>query len=182
MKSILSLSTLVIASLAFGTAHAATDPAAGPSDAEIAQIVVSANDNEIDAAKLAQSKSKNKDVKSFAQMMEKEHNNLKKSTTDLAKKEGFKTKESDASKNLAQEGKDNTSELKKLKGASFDKAYIDQQVAAHEAVLKDIDNTLLPNAKDEQLKDLLTKARPAVEKHLQHAKELQAKLESSSTE
>jgi len=43
-------------------------------------------------------------------------------------------------------------------------------------VLDAIDQALIPNAKNAQLKDLLTKTRPAIAAHLEHAKSLQASL------
>src|SRR5262245_12800460 len=46
---------------------------AGPSDAEIADIVLTANTIDIDAAKLAKDQSKNAEVKKFAALMIKDH-------------------------------------------------------------------------------------------------------------
>jgi putative membrane protein len=66
--------------------------------------------------------------------------------------------------------------LKKLSGAAFDKAYIDHEVAYHQAVLDAIDKTLIPSAKNEELKGLITKVRPAIAAHLDHAKMVQTKL------
>jgi putative membrane protein len=63
-----------------------------------------------------------------------------------------------------------------LKGAAVDKAYIDHEVAYHQAVLDAVDKTLIPNAKNEELKALLVKVRPAFVAHLEHAKQVQASL------
>jgi putative membrane protein len=73
-------------------------------------------------------------------------------------------------------GKANIAKLKGLKGDAFDKAYIDNEVTYHQAVLDAIDKTLIPNAKNDQLKDLLQKVRPAIDAHLQHAKQIQSAL------
>ena len=67
--------------------------------------------------------------------------------------------------------------LKKLNGAAFDKAYIDHEVAYHQAVLDAIDKTLIPSAKNEELKGLIIKVRPAIAAHLDHAKMIQGKLD-----
>jgi putative membrane protein len=69
--------------------------------------------------------------------------------------------------------------LKTLSGAAFDKAYIDHEVAYHEAVLNALDKTLIPSAKNAELKALLVKVRPAFVAHLDMAKQIQA--ESSKT-
>ena len=63
-----------------------------------------------------------------------------------------------------------------LKGADFDKAYIAHEVAYHQQVLDAIDNTLVPNAKNAELKGLIVKVRPAFVGHLEHAKQIQSKL------
>ncbi|MGZ5232685.1 MAG: DUF4142 domain-containing protein, partial [Burkholderiales bacterium] len=66
--------------------------------------------------------------------------------------------------------------LKALKGAEFDKAYVDNEVTYHQSVLDALDKTLIPSAKNEELKSLLVKVRPAFVAHLDHAKHIQASL------
>ena len=68
----------------------------GPSDPEIAHIVVTADKIDIDAGKLAKSKSKNKEVKKFAQTMITDHTGVNKQATDLAKKLGVTPKDGGA--------------------------------------------------------------------------------------
>src|SRR4051812_29510585 len=148
----------------------------GPNDAQIAHIVVTANQVDIDAGKLAKSKSKNKEVKAFAQQMVTDHSGVNKQAKALAKKLKVKPQDNDTSKSLKQGGKDNIKKLKGMKGAEFDKAYVDNEVAYHQAVLDAVDKTLIPSAQNAELKDLITKVRPAIEAHLEHAKKLQASL------
>ncbi|WP_250532484.1 DUF4142 domain-containing protein, partial [Caballeronia sp. ATUFL_F1_KS39] len=59
---------------------------AGPTDPQIAAIVVTANQVDIDAGKLAESKTKSSDVKAFAQQMVTDHSGVNKAATDLVKK------------------------------------------------------------------------------------------------
>ena len=73
-------------------------------------------------------------------------------------------------------GDKNLANLKTLKGAAFDKAYVDQEVAYHQAVLDAVDKTLIPGAPNAELKALLVKVRPAFVAHLEHAKQVQASL------
>lgn len=148
----------------------------GPNDAQIAHIVVTANQVDIDAGKLAQSKSKNAEVKAFGKQMVTDHSGVNKQATALVKKLKVKPEDNDTSKSLKQGGVDNIKALKKLKGAEFDKAYVDHEVAYHEQVLDAIDKVLLPNAKNAELKALIEKVRPAFVAHLEHAKMLQGKL------
>lgn len=149
---------------------------AAPSDPEIANIVVTANTIDIDAGKLAEKKSKNPKVKDFAKEMVKDHTALNHQATQLAKKIKITPKDNATSEGLKTGAKENVANLKKLSGADFDKAYIDHEVEFHQAVLKAIDETLLPNAKNGDLKELLTKARPTIEAHLNHAKQVQSTL------
>jgi putative membrane protein len=164
----------VLATLAaaFVSAHAQQ----GPSDPQIAHIVVTANQVDIDAGKLAKSKSKNKEVDKFAQQMITDHTGVNKQAVALATKLKVKPEDNDTSKSLKKGGDENLAKLKKLKGKEFDKEYVDHEVAYHQAVLDAIDKTLVPSAKNEQLKGLIEKVRPAIAAHLDHAKHLQASL------
>jgi putative membrane protein len=147
-----------------------------PNDAQIAGIVVAANTVDIDAGKLAQSKSKNKDVKEFAQLMVTDHTGVNKAASDLVKKLNVTPEESDTSKALKQGGAKMLTKLKGLEGKEFDKAYIDNEVAYHQTVLGALDKTLIPSAKNDELKNLLVKVRPAFVAHLEHAKQMQSSM------
>jgi putative membrane protein len=147
-----------------------------PSDPQIAGIVVAANQIDIDAGKLAKSRSKDKEVKDFAQQMITDHTAVNKQAGALAKKLGVTPEDSDTTKSLKQDASDNIANLKKLKGAQFDKAYVDHEVTYHQQVLDAIDKLLIPSAQNAELKGLITKVRPAIATHLEHAKHLQASL------
>jgi putative membrane protein len=150
--------------------------AQGINDAQIASIVVTANQVDIDAGKLATSKATNPEVKKFAQTMITDHTGVNKQATALVTKLGVKPESNDTSKSLADGGKANLDNLKTLKGKEFDKAYVDHEVAYHQAVLDAVDKTLIPGAKNEELKALLVKVRPAFVAHLDHAKMIQSSL------
>ncbi|MFC5519916.1 DUF4142 domain-containing protein [Polaromonas jejuensis] len=164
--------------LAAGAALAQGSPSAdaGPTDAQIAHIVVTANQVDINAGKLAVSKGSDKEVKGFGKQMVTDHTGVNKQATALVKKLKVKPEDNPTSKSLMSGGEDNLKKLKALKGKDFDKAYIDNEVAYHQAVLDAIDKTLVPNAKNEELKGLIVKVRPAFVAHLEHAKMMQASL------
>lgn len=166
----ISASILIASALAFDVALAQ----GGPTDPQIAGIVVAANKIDIDAGKLAKSRSKNKEVRSFAKHMITDHTAVNKQASALVKKLKVKPEDSDTSKSLKDGAKENMANLKKLKGSAFDKAYVDHEVTYHQAVLDAIDKTLIPSAKNEELKALLTKVRPAFAAHLDHAKQIQS--------
>ena len=75
--------------------------------------------------------------------------------------------------------KERTEKPKKAKGNEFDKDYVDHEVAYHEAVINAINQTLIPNAKNAELKALLVKSAPAFVAHLEHARMLQKKLSAT---
>ncbi|HEX2829206.1 MAG TPA: DUF4142 domain-containing protein [Burkholderiales bacterium] len=147
---------------------------AEPNDAQIAAIVVTANQVDVDAGKLAQSKSGDKEVKAFAQRMIKDHTGVNKAAVELVTKLKVKPEENPTSKSLKAGGDDTLKRLKGLKGAEFDKAYVDNEVTYHQTVLDALDKTLIPGAKNEELKALLVKVRPAFVAHLEHARQIQA--------
>jgi putative membrane protein len=148
----------------------------GPSDPQIAGIVVAADQIDIDAGKLAKSRTTNKQVSEFAQLMITDHTAVNKQASALVKKLGVKPEDSPTSQSLKTGAAENTKNLKGLKGAAFDKAYTDHEVAYHQQVLDAIDKVLIPSARNAELKDLITKVRPAIAAHLDHAKMIQSSL------
>jgi putative membrane protein len=146
-------------------------------DAEIAAIVKVANTGELEQAKIAKSKAKNKAVKDFAAMMVKDHTEMIKSGDAVLKKAGIEPKDNEISAHMTDEAKTTLENLKgTAKGAEFDKAYIDAQVNAHTQVLESIDKQLMPNVQNADLKAELERARPRIEAHLGQAKEIQTSL------
>lgn len=152
----------------------------GPTDPQIAAIVVVANQVDIDAGKLAESMSHSKEIKEFAQRMITDHTGVNKSASELVHKLHVTPQSNATSQSLEQGGEQNLAALKKLKDGAFDRAYIDHEVAYHQSVIEALDKTLIPNAQNAELKALLVKVRPAFVDHLDHAKHLQASLEKSS--
>lgn len=167
------MSILLLASLVTAAAAAA---AAGPNDAQIAAIVVTANQVDIDAGKLAASKSHNTDVKGFAERMITDHTGVNKSAVDLVTKLKVTPEDNATAQSLKAGGDKNLENLKGLKGAAFDKAYVAHEVAYHQQVLDAMDQVLIPSAQNAELKALLVKVRPAFEAHLAHAKKIEASL------
>jgi putative membrane protein len=146
-------------------------------DAQIASIVVTANQVDIDAGKLAESKASNEDVKKFAQQMITDHTGVNKQATELVTKLNVTPQDNLTSYSLQIKGEQDIAYLKTLSGAAFDKAYIDQEVSYHYRVLKAVDEILIPSAQNAELKALLVKVRPAFVAHLEHAKQLRAALD-----
>jgi putative membrane protein len=148
----------------------------GVDDAQIASIVVTANQVDIDTGTLAASRTTNSEVKAFAQLMITDHTGVNNSATALAKKLNVTPQDNPTSQSLKAGGEKNRAHLKTLKGTAFDKAYLDHEVAYHQQVIDALDTTLIPSAANGELKALLIKVRPAFVAHLEHAKGLQASM------
>ena len=155
--------------------------AQGVTDAQIASIVVTANQVDIDAGKLAAATSKNKDLKAFAQRMVTDHEGVNKAATELVTKIKVTPEDNPTSQSLKSAGDTNVANLKTLKGVAFDKAYIDNEVAFHQQVLDAVDKTLIPGASNEELKALLVKARPMFVDHIEQARKLQASVSKATS-
>jgi putative membrane protein len=142
-------------------------------DAQIAAIAVAANQVDINAGKAAESKSSNTEVKAFAHRMIADHTDVIKEATTLVTRLKVTPEENTLSKSIRSDGERNLDRLNKMDGKAFNKAYLAQEIAFHKQVLDVIDNTLLPSAKNEELKALLVKVRGGVSSHLEHAEKIQ---------
>ena len=161
----------------FGSMVVASGASAqGVNDAQIAAIVVTANQVDIDAGKLAASMGSTSEVKKFGEQMVKDHTGVNKSAVDLVTKLMVTPEDNPTAMSLKKGGAENVANLKMMKGKAFDKAYIDHEVAYHEQVIEALDKTLIPGAINAELKALLVKVRPAFLGHLAHAKHLQSTM------
>lgn len=157
-------------------AFAVNAQGAGPTDPQIAAIVVTANQVDIDAGRLAESRSTNADVMAFGKMMVTDHTGVNQAAVALVTRLHVTPEDNPTAESLKKGGEQNLAHLDTLAGPAFDKAYIDHEVAYHQAVIAAVDQTLIPNAHNADLKALLVKVRPAFVAHLEHAKALQAQL------
>lgn len=141
-------------------------------DAQIAKILVTINEGEVDAAKLAQKKAVGADVKTFAAMMEAHHEKNEEDTKKLAKDQKIGSDKSELSKSLEAEAKQINKGLKEQNEEVFDQAYVAGQIAMHQKALDTIEKTLIPAAHNPALKDHLTATGKSVATHLDQAKSL----------
>jgi predicted outer membrane protein len=69
-------------------------------------------------------------------------------------------------------------QLKKLNGSAFDKAYVDAEVAYHNAVIDAINKVLIPQVKNAEVKQALENTIPTLQGHLVHAQQVQTHVQS----
>jgi putative membrane protein len=123
---------------------------------------------EVEAGKLALQKSSSADVKTFAQHMVDDHTKANQELMALAKKHDLEVPDDAALMDKAKKA------ILEMRDESFDKAYANNQVNAHEEAVELFkkESTSSDNA---ELKAFATEKLPTLEKHLQMAKELQSK-------
>ena len=148
--------------------------AEGPTDAQVVGIVLAADQIDIDYGKIALSKSKNKQVREFAQRMVTDHSAVQKSVIELSDKLGVKAEDSPTSTGLKSNAAEITAKLQSLKGKEFDRFYIDNEVNYHKTVTDAVDAVLIPSAQNAELKAALKGAQPLFLKHLEHARAVQS--------
>lgn len=149
---------------------------AKPTDPQIAHIAYTAGQLDIEAAKQALKKSKNKEVREFADDMVRDHSEVNKQALALVKKLKVKPEDNDTSRALTKQANVKRAELAKLSGAAFDKAYVANEVAYHKTVDGALESTLIPSANNAELKSLLQTGLKIFQGHEQHAEHVAADL------
>ncbi|MFK5736107.1 DUF4142 domain-containing protein [Pseudomonas urmiensis] len=123
---------------------------------------------EVVTGNLAMQKSQNADIKAFAQQMVTDHTKANQQLGDVARKHDISVPDEAAL----------TDKVKKVilewRDESFDKSYINNQVDAHEKAVELFQKEASSSDKPD-LKAFASDTLPTLQKHLEHAKQLQAK-------
>jgi putative membrane protein len=147
-----------------------------PTDPQIAHIAYTAGVIDIEAAKQAIKISKNGDVMAFAKDMIRDHEAVNKEALALVKKLKVTPEDNDTSRALTKAATEERQHLAKLKGAAFDKAYVENEVAYHKQVNGALETLLIPSAQNAELKDLLQTGLKLFQGHEQHAEHVATML------
>ena len=158
------------------SAPAAEESSTGLNDAEIAAIVVAANSIDVRHGELARERAGDERVREFAETMIRDHRAVNESAGALVERLGVTPEENDVSRSLQSSADQTIGSLTALTGAEFDRAYMAHEVDYHRAVLNALDELLIPNATNAELRETLVGVRPAFEAHLEHAQTLQQSL------
>ena len=144
----------VLAAICMLSGASLAQEGAKPTDPQIAHIAYTAGEIDIKAAKQALAKSRNKEVRAFAQQMVRDHTAVNKQALALAKKLKVTPEDNDTSRSLVKQADEKHAELAKLRGAAFDRAYANNEVAYHKTVNGALETTLIPSASNPELKSL----------------------------
>jgi putative membrane protein len=154
---------------------------AKPTDPQIAHIAYTAGLIDVEAGKQALEKSKDKDVRAFAQRMIGDHTAVNDQALALVKKLNVTPEDNPTSQNLTKEAEAKRKKLAGLTGAAFDKAYVANEVAFHKTVNAALSTTLIPDAQNPELKSLLQNGLKVFQSHLAHAEHLAQQLSSAKS-
>ena len=146
--------------------------AAAPTDPQIAHIAYTAGSLDIAAAKQALARSHNKAVRSFAQEMVRDHQAVNDKALALVKKLKVTPEDNATSQGLTKAAAAERAKLSKLKGAAFDREYANNEVAYHKTVNGALETTLIPSAKNGELKSLLQTGLTLFREHQAHAEQV----------
>jgi putative membrane protein len=173
-RAAIAISVLLAASTMAATTHRA--PVRAPlDDATIFAILDNANAAEIESGNLAKDRARTKEVRDFAAMLVQAHTDARSQGKDLATKLGVTPTDPKPDPDTTA-FKDQMARLRSSPPAEFDRAFLDQQVALHTAVLAALKNTIVPQIKNEELKTLVNGMIPTIEQHRQGAQDLLKKL------
>ncbi len=145
-------------------------------DPVIVGIFDAANTWDIGTGGLARTKAGHKDVKAFARMLVDAHTAVRKQGRALAGKLGVTPVPVARDFALAVDYTDTMKKLEGLSGTAFDRAFLEHEIAYHQAVIDAVTKQFLPAIKNAELKTFVESVAPAFVAHLQGAKELLAKL------
>jgi putative membrane protein len=146
--------------------------AAGPTDPQIAHIAYTAGNLDVAAGKQALARSHNRAIRSFAQEMIRDHQAVNAKALALVKKLHVTPEANDTSRSLTKAAEATRARLSHLRGAAFDRAYIDNEVAYHKTVNGALESTLIPNANNGELKSLLETGLTLFREHQAHAEQV----------
>jgi putative membrane protein len=123
---------------------------------------------EVEAGKLAQSKGSSQAVKDFGALMVKDHTDANAKLKSVAASEGVDLPSSSSATQMASKAK-----LEVLTGETFDKAYIKNQVAAHEQTVS-LFKKEIASGSDAQAKAFAKETLPTVQAHLRKIRDIAA--------
>jgi len=154
------------------TCSAPAFAADAPTDPQIAHIAYTAGNIDIAAAKQALARSHNRTIRSFAQEMIRDHSAVNAKALALVKKLHVTPEANPTSAALEKDATATLKRLSTMNGRAYDRAYIDNEVAYHKTVNGALETTLIPSARNPELKSLLESGLTLFREHQAHAEQV----------
>ncbi|MGH7498753.1 MAG: DUF4142 domain-containing protein [Gemmatimonadales bacterium] len=124
---------------------------------------------------LASKKATDPEVKAYGEMMMQDHHQLREEGAALATKLGVTPTPPERDPIAPYAAAETAAIQKAKKGEEFDQTYIDNEVTVHQAVL-DAVNMARVATSNQEIKDLIIKATPVIQRHLEKAQAIQKRL------
>lgn len=148
-------------------------PPAAMDYAAIAGVFQTFNTGEARSSELAAKKAANAEVRAFAQMIARDHNQANQQLSNILANRNIQPRASTTSAEIQRAENDTYANLQSRTGSDFDRTYLDAEISHHRWIINQLDNNLIPGAgDDQQLKNYLTSIRATEASHLQEAERL----------
>ncbi|MDQ2671054.1 MAG: DUF4142 domain-containing protein [Gemmatimonadota bacterium] len=148
-------------------------------DATIVAIFDAANTADIETGALAAEKGSSREVREYGAMLARDHEAVRKLGRDLAAKlEVTPTPPADDASAAAHAAA--MKSLRSKSGTAFDRAFLEHEIAFHQAVIDAMNSTLLPAIDNAEVKALVVKVAPAFEAHKVRAQQILSGMESGA--
>ena len=149
----------------------------GVSDAQIAHIAYTAGQIDVEAARQALARSHNPEVRAFAETMLRDHQAVNVQALALVQRLHVTPEANATSAALTDQATAARQRLDGLQGATFDRAYAENEAAYHRTVNGALSATLIPAAHNPELKALLEAGLALFGAHQAHAEQLARQLQ-----
>lgn len=145
-------------------------------DSDIAGIVLTANQGQVDLGELARGRASSAEVRRFAEMMVSGHRDAIQKHQAIVARTGMKTSETTLRTQLRNAGTATAEVLKQRSGSDFDSAYIRSEIDMHQWLLDALDKSLIPATANGALRSYLGEVREAVATHLTEARRIESSM------
>lgn len=145
-------------------------------DSDIAGIVLTANQGQVDLGELARGRATNAEVRRFAEMMVSGHRDAIQKQQAIVARTGMRTSETALRAQLRNAGAATAEVLKQRSGSDFDRAYIRSEIDMHQWLLDALDKSLIPASANGALRSYLGEVRESVATHLTEARRIESSM------
>ena len=166
MKKLISA---LAVTLAMTGVQASAQDVAAMNDLEYAHIAYTADNIDIRYAHLALALSSNPDIHEFANTMIRDHTAVNEAALGLLGKLGATAQDNAFSQTLNANAEEIIDGFVMLRGAEFDAAYAANELAYHRAVNDLVENTMIPNIENAEVRALFEQGLEIFKAHERHA-------------
>jgi putative membrane protein len=148
-----------------------------PTDGQIVQLLITVNMADSAGGASASTRATNAQVREYARMMVQDHSAANRRLTELARRLNINPDSAfEDIRELREDVDEGARDLASKSGAEFDREYMEMEVNLHRRVLEALDQKLIPQADNAELKTLLQETRQTVQRHLDRATDIQRTL------